>query len=210
MPTLADKDIADLVLGTMNELGPPSFQQIATDLQDYEVMPKWLKSDKVQVDYGIGIQRTLMTSLPDSAKHVGLYEVDDVDVKDLLSSINIPWRHAQTSWAFERRETLMNRGKALITKVIEPRRVGAMINMADVLEAKAWSCPDVSDDVLPFGLPYWVVANATTGFNGGAPLWPHAGGRLESDHLLQLEELHGHLQRREQVGPDQESAHGRA
>jgi hypothetical protein len=92
-----------------------------------------------------------------------------VDVKDLLSSINIPWRHAQTAWAFERRETLMNRGQSLIVKVIEPRRVGAMINMAEVLEAKAWTCPDVSNETDPYGLPYYVVTNAATGFNGGAP-----------------------------------------
>ncbi len=169
MPTLSDREIADLVLGTMNELGPPRFQMIAQDLQDYEVLPKWLRKDKVQVDHGIGIQRTLMTKLPELAKHVGLFEVDEVDVKDLLSQINIPWRHARTAWAFERRETLMNRGRSLIVKVIEPRRVGAMVNLADVLEARAWSCPDVDDKVLPYGLPYWVVANATTGFNGGAP-----------------------------------------
>jgi len=169
MPTLTDQEIKDLVAGTMHEMGPPRFQQVAQNLQEYEVMEKWLREDKVTVDNGIGIQRALMTKLAGAAKHLGLAEVDDVDITDLMDQINVPWRHADTYWAYERRELLMNRGKALIFKVIQPRRVGAMIDLAEELESKAWSCPAVDDKVLPMGVPYWVVTNATTGFNGGAP-----------------------------------------
>ncbi len=169
MATLSDREILDLTTSTLNDMGPPHFQQIAQQLPDYEVMNKWLKKDRVQIDNGVGIQRILMTDLPDSAKHVGLHALDQVDIKDLLSEINIPWRHATQHWAWERREMLMNRGKSLRTKVLEPRRVGAMLNLADQLEAKAWSCPAADDTLLPYGLPYYVVTNATAGFNGGAP-----------------------------------------
>lgn len=169
MAALTDREILDLTTSTLNDMGPPTFEQIAQSLPDYEVMGKWLKNDRVQIDSGVGIQRILMTDLPDSAEHVGLHHVDDVDIKDLLSEINIPWRHATQNWAYERRETLMNKGKALRTKVIEPRRIGAIINLAEKLEAAAFACPDVDDDLLPYGLPYYIVANATAGFNGGAP-----------------------------------------
>lgn len=169
MPTLADKEIEDLVTGTLDDLGRNKFSQIAQQLQEYEVMGKWLKKDKVIFDSGIGIQRTLMTKLPGAARHLGLYEKDEVNVIDLLEKLNIPWRHATTNWAFERRETLINRGKALILNIIKPRRIGAMINLTEELETKGWASPGVSNDTDPYGLPYYVVKNASTGFNGGAP-----------------------------------------
>jgi hypothetical protein len=166
MPVLSDSEILDLVTTTLRDLGPPRFQQIAQQLQDYEVMSKWLKGDKVQIDSGYGIQRTLMVGLAGSAAHVGLYETDDVDVKDLLTNMTVPWRHARTFWAFERREMLMNSGKALVTKLIEPRRAGATIDMAQELEDKAWAAPDASDTKYPYGIPYWITCNSTAGFNG--------------------------------------------
>jgi hypothetical protein len=169
MPTLQDTEILDLVEGTLYNLGPPRFQQIAQEIQGYEVMSKWLKKDKVTEDHGIGIQRALMTKLAGAARHIGLAEVDNVDVADLMDNVQIPWRHAETHWAFERREALMNRGKALIFKIIKPRRCGAMIDLAAELEEKAWASPGASNTTDPYGIPYWVVSNSSTGFNGGAP-----------------------------------------
>jgi hypothetical protein len=169
MPTLTDLECIDLVAGTMYNLGPPTFTQIAQELPEYEVMDKWLRGDKVVVDSGIGIQRALMTKLAGAARHVGLAETDNPDIADLMDQINIPWRHADTHWAWERRELLMNKGKAVIFKVVEPRRAGAMIDLAEELEEKAWSAPAAADKKLPYGLPYWVVMNASAGFNGGLP-----------------------------------------
>lgn len=167
MATLSDTEILDLVKGTLYEMGPPRFQQIAQNLPDYEVMGKWLKKDRVVVDSGIGIQRAMMTKLAGAAKHVGLGEIDDVDIPELMNQIQVPWRHLTVNWAFERRETLMNRGKSLIFKVIEPRRVGAMIDVAEELETNAWKAPSSSSDKLyPYGLPYYLVMNSSTGFTG--------------------------------------------
>lgn len=168
MPTLVATDIADLVSGTLRELGRLKFNQIAQNLVEYEVFSHWFKKDKVQFDSGIGIQRNLMNSLGNQAKHVGMYETDSVNVPDLMDQLQLNWVHAQTAWAFERREMLMNRGKELIFNVIQPRRVAAMISLVEELETRAWSVPGVSDKVRPWGLPYWIVKNNTTGFNGGA------------------------------------------
>jgi hypothetical protein len=162
-------DIVDLVAGTQRELGRLKFQQIAQNLSDYEVFPKWFKKDRVQFDSGIGIQRTLMNRLSGAARHVGWNETDVVSVADLVDQLNIPWRHAQTNWAFNRREALMNRGEALVFKVIKPRRNAAMIDLVEELETKGWSCPSSTNTTEPYGIPYYVVKNATTGFNGGLP-----------------------------------------
>lgn len=175
---LTDLDIADLVAGTLRELGRMKFQQIAQNLQDYEVFPTWFKKDKVTFDSGIGIQRTLMNRLSGAASHVGLLDPDNVNITDVLDQLQVPWRHAQTSWGFIHQETLMNRGEALIVNIIKPRRTAAMIDLVEELENKAWASPSSSSDKLnPFGIPYWIVKNSSTGFNGGAPSgWTDVAG----------------------------------
>ena len=169
MADLDAKSIADLVASTLDELGRMKFQQIAQNLQDYEVFSHWFKRDKVAFDSGIGIQRTLMNKLSGAAKHVGLMETDTVNITDVIDQLTIPWRHAQTSWAFIYQETLMNRGEALIFNVIEPRRAASLIDLVEELENKAWASPSSSNVTEPYGIPYWIVTNASTGFNGGAP-----------------------------------------
>lgn len=169
MASLNATQIADMVASTLYELGRMKFQQIGQNLQDYEVFGSWFKQDKVTFDEGIGIQKTLMNKIDTSARHKGLMATDTVDIPDLLDQIQVPWRHADTYWAFIHQETLMNRGKSLVLDVIKPRRASAMISLIEQLEEKAWSSPDANNTTDPYGIPYWVVKNATTGFNGGLP-----------------------------------------
>jgi hypothetical protein len=167
MADLVATDIADLVAGTLRELGRLRFQQIAQSLQDYEVFSHWFKRDKVAFDTGIGIQRTLMNKLSNTAKHVGLMETDVVNITDVIDQLQVNWVHAQNSWAFIYQETLMNRGESLIYNVIQPRRADCLISLVEELENKAWA--QSIDKTEPYGLPYWVVKNNTTGFNGALP-----------------------------------------
>lgn len=172
MAVLTALDIADLVATTLRDLGPLRFQQIAQNLQYYEVFSKWFKKDKVVFDSGIGIQRTLMNALDStSSKHVGLMDTDQVNIPDVLDQLQIPWRHAQTSWALiYQTDILMNRGKSLILNVIKPRRAAALLGLVEELEERAWgAAPASTDKLLPYSIQYWLVENATTGFNGGAP-----------------------------------------
>ncbi len=170
MPTLTSSDIVDFVAGTLAHLGPPKFQQIAQNLQEYEVMGKWLKKDRVVFEDGNGIQRNLMSKLSNQAAHVGLLDKDTYDIPDLMDQLNVPWRHAQSKWGFVyQTDILMNRGRSLVFNVIEPRRADALISLAEELEAKAWAAPTASNKTDPYGVPYWIVYNATDGFTGGTP-----------------------------------------
>jgi hypothetical protein len=163
-------DIADFVAGTLKDLGPLKFAQIAQTLQSYPVLGKWLKKDRLTFDNGNGIQRNLMSKLSNQASHVGLLDTDTYDIPDLMVQLNVPWKHAQTKWGFiYQTDILMNSGRSAVFKVVEPRRLDALISLAEELEAKAWSAPNLADTTEPYGVPFWVVANATTGFNGGLP-----------------------------------------
>jgi hypothetical protein len=163
-------NLSDFVLSTLKDLGPPKFQQIAQPLQSYPVLSQWLKKKKVKFGSGNGIQRNLMTQISNQAGHVGLLDEDSYDIPDLMVQMSIPWRHAQSRWGFiYQTDVLMNRGKSLIFNVVEPRRADALISLAKVIEAGAWTAPAVADVNDPYGVPYWIVYNSTDGFTGGTP-----------------------------------------
>ena len=171
MPVITAGDIADLVKGCLLDLGRMKFQQIAQSLQEYPVMSKWLKKDRVIIDDGRGIQRNIMDTTGSPGAHVGLFAEDTVTIIDHLKQMNIPWRHFTTAWGFERRELLMNRGKSQIVDLVKVRRAGSMIDMAQKMEDAAWSSPSSTDETLPYGVPYWVVKGSTAvdGFTANLP-----------------------------------------
>lgn len=170
-PTFTAQTMNDIVLATQYHLGRLKFQQIAQSLTHYEVWTKWFKKDRVTFDSGQGIQRTLMTKIDSAAAaHVGYLQEDEVNIIDVLSRLQIPWRHATTHWGLVyQTDVLMNSAEALVVNVLKPRRMAALLALVELLENAAWAAPPSSDDETePFGLPYWVVTNTSTGFNGGA------------------------------------------
>jgi len=173
MAQLTANELVDLVAGTLDDLGPLKFENIAQTLQDYEVVPKWFKKDKVMIQDGRGIQRNLLNKLSNAAKHVGLFDTSNANVPEILKQVRVDWIHAETSWAFEyRSDVLMNRGGSAIVDTIEQRRADAMISLVEEIEQKSWTAPGTTDTVDPYGLPYWIVKSNTTpagGFTGGAP-----------------------------------------
>lgn len=161
MADIALEQMSDLVLGTLKELGRNRFQQIAQKLQIYEIVANWFKKDKVQFDEGSGIQRNLMITTSKQAKHTGVMSTDSVDIPSLMAQLSVNWRHAMVGWGFAFQEVLVNRGKSLIFNIIKPRRVDALLSLADELESKGWSTPINGDTLLPWGIPFWVVYTAS-------------------------------------------------
>jgi hypothetical protein len=167
---LRAEEISDLITTTQKNLGPLRWTMIGNDLQEYIAMPSVLRKERVQFDSGYVIQRQVMTDLSNAAKQVGLFQKDVINVNDVMKTIEIPWRHSTTNYAIERREVSMNRQPAKIVDLVETRRTDAMWSLAELCENQMWSKPaDSSDETEIFGVPYWLVDNATTGFNGGNP-----------------------------------------
>jgi len=168
--SLTATDIGDMVIGVQRDLGRNKFQNIAQSLQHYEVFSKWFKKDKVAFESGIGISRTLLNKVASAASHVGLLESLQVNIEDVLDQLTLDWRHCRTHWALVyQTDILMNAGTSRIVSTVKARRASAMIDMVEELETYGWSAPAVGDKVLPMGVPYWIVKNATTGFTGAYP-----------------------------------------
>lgn len=173
---LTDSQIKDLVLGTLKELGKLKFNQVAQKLQRYECMGRIMKQDKVSFESGNGIQRNLMVDHSNAAKNVGLYQKDAVNVGDVLKTVEIPWRHTTTNYAFDRRELAMNGGESKIVDLLKVRRTDAMLALIELMEDNFWGTPvDSSDKTTPLGVPYWLVKNSTQGFNGSYPACAPSG-----------------------------------
>jgi hypothetical protein len=164
--------LADLVVATLDELGPyNAVQQICQKYQDYDVLGRWFKN--LQLGTGVAIKRQLMVGDGSSngpAAHVPFTQEDTVNIPDILKNIVIEWVHAKTSWAVVRQEVLMNSGKEAILDYIQSQRNYAMLQLFTEMEEKAWgTAPTSSNTTDPWGIQYWLVQNATTGFKGGSP-----------------------------------------
>lgn len=171
------QDVADLVQSILPDLDRMNWEQIAQNLTDYEMMSHWLKDDKIMFEDGLYVKKNLLSQTSGAASHTGMTDTDDVDIPDLMDDIQVPWRHAQTKWGYHyQTDILMNRGKSRINDTVKPRRVAAMIDLAEELEQKAWQVPNTTDKLNPYGLPYWIVYTATgaPGFTGSYPTGPDA------------------------------------
>lgn len=169
MPILQADDLVDLVKTTQRDLGELKWTEIATDLQEHVALPNLLSAEKVGFDSGYGIQWNVMIDHSGAARDTGLYAVDNVNVQDVMQQAYIPWRHVTTSYAIERREIAMNREPRRIVELVKVRRADAMIGLAEHMEARFWQAPTSPNDDRIFGVGYWIVFNATTGFNGQNP-----------------------------------------
>jgi hypothetical protein len=137
------------------------FTEVASDLQDFIAMGQLLRRERVSFGSGYGIQWTVMTDTSGAAKNTGLFEVDSVNVGDVLQQANIPWRHCNTNYAIERREVAMNRSPARIVELLTVRRTDAMVSMAELMETNFWNDP-ADDGLTPFGVDYWVPKGTNT------------------------------------------------
>jgi len=175
-------DSLDLVTATQKDLGKGKLSQIAQAFPNYPFVDRIMNRDQVKFHSGTSIQRTIMYKTSGAARHVGMFTPDVVNVANVLATIDIPWRHNTTNYAFEHREFLVNRTPAQIVDLIKVRRLDSYLSLAELFEASAWAKPtDSSDKVTPMGLPYWVVKGASQGFNGLNPAGFTSGaGGLDS------------------------------
>lgn len=166
---ITDRDIEDMLTTTLYKLGRGRFYQIAQELTEYEFMGNILtKRGGVRVvNGGMGIEETLMHSIGGLSKWVGLFDEDTYDFKDLLKKMRVNWTRLTDNMSFERRMTLQNRGESRVNNVIKPQRHAMMLRFAQTLENAFFETPDANNELVMWGLKYWIVKNSVKGFNGG-------------------------------------------
>lgn len=179
---ISNADLLDLTLTTLENLPKLEFE-VALAYQEYPVCNQWFQREKVQIESGTAIKRNIILDTSGNARHVRLYQRTPINVADVHHAITAPWVQVQTHWSIERREMLRNRAPARFINLLEGRRVDATVDLADLLEEKAWSTPSsAADDLNPRGVPYWishrqaaVVAGTDNGGFSAYTVW-YSGG----------------------------------
>jgi hypothetical protein len=168
---ISNDDLIDLTRTTLENLPDLEFET-ALDFQRYPVCNIWFSKEKKQVDSGTAISRRILLDTSGNARHVRLYQKTAINVANVQHIITAPWVQAQTYWSIERRESLRNRAAARFVELVKSRRIDATLDQADLFERRGWSAPaSASDDLNPYGLPYWISmldnSESTAGaFNG--------------------------------------------
>lgn len=174
--SIAISDVNDLIVATRENQVLGKLIDIATRLTEYKFVTELIKKNRVTHSGGTSITADVIHDHNFSAQMVGLHQVIEPNINDVLTTFSVPWRHCNHHWAYERREMLTNvTGKSLqqIVDIIRVRRQASFLSMAELLETQWWTnTPDINDLKALYGLKYWVVmtgATTTAGFNGTVP-----------------------------------------
>jgi len=165
------KDIEDMLTATYSDLKKNSIVDISQELTEYIVMPYLNKAagGVVIKKGGVGVEQTLMIQHGGRSKFIGEYDEDTVNVIDVLKRMKIDFCLLTDGIAHTQGEIEDNRGEQRINDIFKPRRRAMYLRAAETMEDAFFSTPDASDALTPWGLKYWIVKNATAGFNGGYP-----------------------------------------
>jgi len=168
MATLQAEDIADLIATTQKELGKNRITDLTSDLQYKVALSRLMKKSRVTFGSGTSINFNVLMNGDENSRNVGLFDVDNVNQVDGMKVGNVPWRHTTTAYAYDVKQLAMNRTPAKIVDFVKEKRMQRLVGFSDLMEENFWGEPtDGDDDTSQFGLGYWIVYNATEGFNGG-------------------------------------------
>lgn len=164
------EQVGELTTTTLRQLGRLKWSLISTSLQEYHAYGRFLKKGAVKTyDGGYGLQWNLQVAATGLAVRSELYDTDEVTAKETMKTANSPWTMVKVPYALDVRQISMNSGSSKIVDDWQAQRVAAMVSLVELLEDDFWAAPDASDTKKPRALRYYVVKNASAGFNGGTP-----------------------------------------
>jgi hypothetical protein len=170
---LRPDQIADFAELTLNKFEKAAWTDISYTLQEYPAMSRMVLSHKIAFDGGEQLQWQVNMDDNDSARNTGLFDTDTVDVTDTILTATLPWAFQDAYFAYDEREPAFQSSAERIIDLLKVRRHTAMIAFAKLMEQNFWSTPandtDQAEKLKPRGIPYWITANATEGFNGTGP-----------------------------------------
>lgn len=177
----------DMIVSTLKHLGRFKWTDLTTSRQNFTALPKILGNSKPITRTGYGVQWQVQVSTVGTARNVYVGQSDAYTQGDTMKSASVPWRHNNVNYSFYRQFMAMNKGPEEIYDLIKSVRHAAMIDAAELHEQNFWTKPtDSTDDIKPFGVPYWIVYNATLGLTGGNPSGFTSGaGGLDSTTYTQ-------------------------
>lgn len=151
------ENFGDLLTATTNSFKRTNILDIASKHQKY-----WFNAEIVKraetIAGGLGPDWTLMHDENYSARFVGLFADDEVNINDVLVRAYVPWRHVTANDAYEEREAAMNSGKDRLVDELKARRAARDLSLANKFEDAWWgNAPATDDELTWYGINYWIT-----------------------------------------------------
>ena len=165
--------IADLVAGTLKDLGRFKWTELMFPLTNYPGFTQLLKQKRLALNSGYAMQWNLQLDTNNGATPVGLNEVDNVNIVDTMGSATEPIRNVTNNWAIDEREITANSGEAQVFDLVKSRRAACWGDLVKKIEGYIWGCPLSTDAKTPRGLLYYIAkdtSSATGAFTSGLPV----------------------------------------
>jgi hypothetical protein len=176
MPVLQSSGIADLVSMTLPQLGKLKFTDLMSNYQNTIALKRVFKKHKTDFQSGSAIDFNLIIGTNGSFKMVGIGEIDQVSIPNVMTKGEVPWRHSTWNWAHDRRILAMNREPSRIVDLLQTQRIAAFGDAIIGFEIQLWQAPAITDLKSAWGIPTYVVKSNTAatqannnGFNGSLP-----------------------------------------
>ena len=163
-------ELADMIMLTLNDL-PKQVFEVAWDNQDYEFC-RIFNNEAMKIDGGNQIEREVMLDNLGNAHYRRAYDTDSPKVGNVMHKIKVNWTRLGTDYSWDDFEILRNvkggNAKGFID-LLKTKRIEGLWSLAELIEERAWKTPtSSSDDLYPFGIPYYLrlmgTGTSTDGF----------------------------------------------
>lgn len=170
---LRPDDLDDFVESTLNYFFRDAWRDISLPLQRYYATRNFLLGNKVGFRGGTMLEWKVQVENSGQAVNTGLYDRDEAFRPNVMTKARVPWAYVKVPMTYDVREDDWQSGPERIISVVRELMHIAMNDRGDLFETNFWGKPADSttaeEKLKPYGVPYYIVRNATQGFNGGAP-----------------------------------------
>ena len=175
-------DITDIVNSTFDSIQKDKITDAATELQKYPMAERLLSKTPDMQLTGKQYTYNLLLNGDENTRAVALFEPDSLEQVDGTTTGTVPFRYITTGAHYDRKQISVNAGKEAIFNFTKKLAYQNEIGKYEKFEQMGWVGATAStDSKTPFGLlGYWLVYNATTGFNGGNhSVWTSGPGGVD-------------------------------
>lgn len=158
-------DVDDFVLLTIDNYDKGKWEDLTTEYPNY-ASARLIKAKGIEETGGAKLKWPLETGTVDTAANTGMYAQDNTAVGDIASMAEVPWTMQTTNWSYDIDEEGFQDDNLTIVDMLKMREHGAKTRMVELNERNLWTAPTSTSDARPYGIPYWIVKDATTTVEG--------------------------------------------
>ena len=170
---LYHEQIDDFVELTLNKYEKDAWVDISLPLQEYHFAAKWFKDKKKPSRGGPRCEWKLRVDNQGTAKHSGLYAVDNTNRKNVMTNGKQEWSKQTVNYIFDIDEDAFQSGPETIVREMLLNEQGLYNDFFQLMETAMWTAPssDSQDPRPPSGVPFWLqkASAAAPSFQGGDP-----------------------------------------